>query len=210
MIISLIHEKGGVGKTTLAINIAAAFKWLNKSSVLLVDADPQGSARDWHTNNDGTVLDVLGIDRPTIDKDLQKISRQYDYVIVDSAPRLSTLTTKLILSSDIILIPATPSPYDVWACPALVELIKQRQDITDGKPKAAFIINRRIKNTNIGKELSQTLENYGLPVFKNGAHQRIVYAESAASGKTVIGNDAAHNEIIQIVKELEDFIHVDS
>lgn len=210
MIISLMQEKGGAGKTTIAINIAAAIKEMGHS-VLLVDADQQGSARDWHTNNDGTVLDVLGLDRPTIDKDIQKYARQYDYVFIDGAPRLSSVSAKIIVCSDIILIPVQPSPYDVWASQTLVELVKQRQEITGGKTKAAFIISRRITQTNIGNEVREVLSGYGLPILNYGTYQRVAYPESASLGKTVLEDNLrfaiAKEEIRLLANEIKGFIH---
>lgn len=197
MIISLLQEKGGAGKTTIAINVAATFKDLG-NSVLLVDSDPQASVREWHTNNDGDKLDVIGLDRPTIDKDIQRFKRDYDYIFIDGAPHLSKMSSKIIMCSDIILIPVQPSPYDVWASESLVNLIKQRQEITEGKPKAAFVISRRIAKTNIGKEVNGVLENYGLPVLAGGTCQRVIYPETAARGETVIDLPYDHSARIEI------------
>ena len=207
MIISILNEKGGVGKTTLTTNLAKIFKNAG-SSVLLVDSDPQGSARDWHVNSDGDVLDVIGLDRPTLDKDIIRIARQYDYVFIDGAPQLTNMALKAILCSNFILIPVQPSPYDIWASKNLVDLIKQRQDVTNGKPVAAFVVSRQISGTNIGKEVRTVLDEYGLPVFKNGTFQRVSYAETAARGQTVIGSKDCHAdaEIRAIGQELMEFI----
>lgn len=197
MIISLLQEKGGSGKTTISVNVAKAVKDLGYN-VLLVDSDPQGSARDWHTNNGGSVLDVIGLDRPTIDKDIRRFMRQYDYIFIDGAPHLSVMVTKTILISDIVLIPVQPSPYDVWASASLVSLIKQRQDITGGKPKAAFVISRKIVNTNLGREVNEILVDYELPVLPGGTCQRIAYAETAAKGMTILtGTDNQAKEEIK-------------
>jgi chromosome partitioning protein len=208
MIISLLQEKGGAGKTTIAINVARAFRNMG-FSVLLVDSDPQGSARDWHTENEGDVLDVIGLDRPTIDKDIKRFAREYDYVFVDGAPHLSIMATKTILCSNVILIPVQPSPYDVWASQSLVELIKQRQEITGGKPRAAFVISRQITGTNIGNEVRDVLKEYDLPVLKCGTYQRVIYAESAARGETV-ECDPARTEINDLALEIEGFAHGNS
>jgi chromosome partitioning protein len=208
MIISILNEKGGVGKTTLTTNLARALKD-NGKSVLLVDSDPQGSARDWHVNGDGNVLEVVGLDRPTLDKDILKFAKNYDFIFIDGAPQLTTMAVKAILCSDIILIPVQPSPYDIWASKNLVDLIKQRQDVTSGNPKAAFVISRQIVNTNLGKEARVILRDYELPVFNSGTYQRVVYAETAANGQTVLsGQDAsAKLEIKAIVNELMGFIN---
>ena len=84
MIISILNQKGGSGKTTLAVNLARYFT-LQKEKTILIDSDPQGSARDWHTNSDGELLEVIGLDRPTIDKDINKFKMLYDWIIVDGA-----------------------------------------------------------------------------------------------------------------------------
>ena len=207
MIISVLNEKGGVGKTTLATNLARAFH-LRDKKVLLVDSDPQGSARDWHVNGNGEMLEVVGLDRPTLDKDIVKFKNRYDMIFVDGAPQVTEMVVKAILCSDAILIPVQPSPYDIWASKSLVDLVKQRQEIANGKPKAAFVISRQIGNTCIGKEVRTVLEEYGLPIFVYGTGQRVVYAETAANGLTVYeGSDPiARNEMNYIADELGAFL----
>ena len=208
MIISLLQEKGGSGKTTISINLAKFFA-LKGRNVLLVDSDPQGSARDWHTNGNGSILDVIGLDRQTIHKDIKRFIRQYDLIFIDGAPHLSAMVTKTIVISDVVLIPVQPSPYDVWASSSLVSLIKQRQIITNGKPKAAFVISRKITNTNLGNDVRNALSEYGLPVINGGTCQRVSYAESAAKGLTVFSsNDAAAKfEIESLANSLLEFVN---
>lgn len=208
MIIAILNQKGGAGKTTIAVNLSRALQQDN-DKVLLVDSDPQGSARDWHAAGEGNLLTVVGLDRPTLDKDVKAISDGYRWTVIDGAPQLAHMAVAAIKCADIILIPVQPSPYDIWAAEELVEVIKARQQITDGKLKAAFVISRQITNTNLGKEIRSALNNYELPVFKNGTFQRIVYAKTAATGSTVLdvspNNDAAI-EIKQLAKELKEFI----
>lgn len=208
MIISILNEKGGVGKTTLATNLAKTIKDRRDTSVILIDSDPQGSARDWHVNGDGNVLDVVGLDRPTLDKDVLKFKRQYGYIFIDGAPQLTQMALKAILCSDLILIPVQPSPYDIWASKDLVELIKQRQDVTEGRPAAAFIVSRQIVGTKMGNEVRGVLNEYGLPVFNYGTFQRIAYTKTAAVGQTVHAGDdeIAKSEMELIADELLEFI----
>jgi chromosome partitioning protein len=208
-IIAVLNQKGGAGKTTLSTNLARALQ-LDGDKVLLIDSDPQGSARDWNAAGNGELLAVVGLDRPTLAKDIQAIQDNQDWLIIDGAPQIAELAVAAIKCADMILIPVQPSPYDVWACEDLVEIIKTRQEVTNGKPKAAFIISRVIKNTQLSKEIGEALEGYGLPVFKNFTSQRVIYPKSAATGLTVLdvesSGDAAA-EIRAIAKELKEFIN---
>ncbi len=138
-IISVLNQKGGAGKTTISTNLARALH-VDGHKVLLVDSDPQGSARDWSKASEGSVLTVIGMDRPTLDKDIQSIKSGFDFVVIDGAPQIAEMSTAAIKCSDLVLVPVTPSPYDIWACNDLVEIIKARQSVTDGLPKAAFVI----------------------------------------------------------------------
>src|SRR5688572_16127247 len=109
MIVSLINQKGGVGKTTLAINLAYCFK-KHGHSVLLVDSDPQGSARNWHAQNEGAKLDIIGLDRPTIDQDLKNLRFDHEWIFIDGVPQTSVMAAKTVKCSDVVLIPVQPSP----------------------------------------------------------------------------------------------------
>ncbi len=202
-VISFLQEKGGSGKTTMATNVAHGFKLLGLN-VLLVDSDPQGSARDWNAQNEGGVVPVVGLDRETLPIDLKAIMHGYHIVIIDGAPQISKLSAAAIKASDIVLIPVQPSPYDVWASLDLVELIKARQEVANGKPEAAFIVSRVIKNTKLSKEVTSTLEEYDMRVFKSFTSQSVIYPTAASTGNTVFSQKAseAANEIKRIVEEI--------
>lgn len=202
-IISVINQKGGVGKTTVATHLATALR-LAGHSVLLVDSDPQGSARDWAAVREDHPLSVVGMDRPTIERDLKSIA-PVDFVIIDGAPQAADLAVSAIKASDFVLIPVQPSPYDIWATSDLVELVKQRIEITDGKLQAAFVVSRAITGTNIGKEVTGVLEGYELPVLEARIHQRVNYPGSAASGSTVLEDQPdseGAKEMMQLAVEI--------
>ncbi len=203
-IIAVLNQKGGSGKTTIATNLARALQMAGQS-VLLIDSDPQGSARDWHAASEGAYLSVIGLDRPTLDKDIKAITGQHQWLIIDGAPQIENIAIAAIKCADVILIPVQPSPYDIWACADLVEIIKARQQVTDGKPKAAFVISRLIKNTQVGREIREILEEYQLPVFNSVTTQRVVYVSSASSGQSVLDVETkgeAANEIRALMQEV--------
>ena len=207
-IVAVLNQKGGAGKTTLSTNLARALQ-LAGDKVLLVDSDPQGSARDWNAAGNGELLPVIGLDRATLAKDIQAIQDNQDWLIIDGAPQIAELAIAAIKCADMILIPVQPSPYDVWACEDLVEIIKTRQEITNGKPKAAFVLSRVIKNTQLSKEIGEALEGYGLPVFKHFTSQRVIYPKTAVTGSTVLDADTAGEaaaEIRAIAQELKEFL----
>ena len=207
-VIAVLNQKGGAGKTTIATHLTRALQFAG-SNVLLVDSDPQGSARDWAAVRNDQPVPVVGIDRPTIERDLKSIAEK-DFVVIDGAPQAADLAVSAIKAANFILIPVQPSPYDIWATADLVELVKQRIEVTDGKLKAAFVVSRAIKGTKISAEVTEALSGYSLPILESRITQRVSYPSTAAGGTTVIdvepGGEAARevralaNEIKQLLR----------
>lgn len=206
-VIAVLNQKGGAGKTTIATHLATALR-LAGFTVTLVDSDPQGSARDWAAVREEHPLAVVGMDRPTIGRDLKSIA-PVDYVIIDGAPQAADLAVSAIKAADFVLIPVQPSPYDVWATSELVDLVKQRMEITDGKLQAAFVVSRAITRTKIGKDFSEVLEGYELPVLEARVHQRVSYPGSAVVGSTVLEDDPTGEgakEMNQLMAEVTELL----
>jgi len=206
-VIAVLNQKGGSGKTTIATNLAHALQ-RDDNKVLLVDSDPQGSTRDWNEANGGSIIPVVGLDRETLAKDLQAIWHGYDWIVIDGAPQIAKLSAAAVKTADLVLIPVQPSPYDIWACADLVDIIAARREVTEGKPKAVFVISRAIKNTKLSTEITNALEDYSLPVLKVGTTQRVAYPTTAAEGLTVFNdpNSDAAKEIDSLKKEILRFI----
>lgn len=204
-VIAVLNQKGGSGKTTIATHLARALQ-LDGADVLLVDSDPQGSARDWAAVQEDNPVTVVGIDRPTIDRDVKNVAR-VDYVVVDGAPQAADLAVSAIKAANFILIPVQPSPYDIWATADLVDLVKQRIEVTDGRLQAAFVVSRAIKGTRIGGEVTEALTGYELPVMDTRVTQRVIYPGTAAGGTTVLDSDPdgdAAREIRALMAEIKE------
>ncbi len=203
MIITFSSLKGGTGKTSLSVHLAHAIA-LSKRRVLLADADPQHSASDWAAaREEKSPFPVVGIARNTLHRDLPELIENYDHCVIDTPPRVSALARSAILAADLVLVPVQPSSYDVWAAAETVQLIEEARGF---KPdlKACFVINRRIVNSAIGREVEEALKDYSLPILKTAIAQRVAFAE-ASSGYTVFESapgSAAAKEIKQLAKEV--------
>ena len=200
MIIALLNQKGGVGKTTLATHLAGEFV-AKGGSAMLIDADPQGSALDWsqrrHQTGLARLFGVIGLARETLHLEAPEIARSVDYVVIDGPPRVTALARSALLAADLVLIPVQPSPYDLWASADIVALITEAQFF---RPmlRVAFVINRRVVRTVIGRAARPALAGQPFPALHAEVHQRIAFAESVATGQLVREcaiNSAAAREI---------------
>ena len=208
MIFGILNQKGGVGKTTLSVNLAACLARIG-ARVLLIDADPQGSALDWAAARQGDPLfSVVGFPRPTIHKEIGQIGHGYDHIIIDGPPRVTDLARSAIMASDIVVIPVQPSPYDIWAAEDVVKLIAEAR-VYKENIKSVFVVNRKITNTAIGRDVREALAAYPVHVLEASIAQRVVFAEAAAQGQAIFEIDAAGlavTEMEAVAAELMEYV----
>ena len=188
MIVGVLNQKGGVGKTTLSVNLAACLARTG-ARVLLIDVDPQGSSLDWAAARQGEPLfSVVGFPRATIHKEIAQLGLGYDHIIIDGPPRVTDLARSAIMASDLVVIPVQPSPYDIWAAEEVVKLITEAR-VYKENIKSVFVVNRKITNTAIGRDVREALAAYPIHVLDASVAQRVVFAEAAAQGQAIFEID---------------------
>lgn len=205
---AFLNQKGGVGKTTLSCNFATALV-LSGARVLLIDADPQHGAITWQEHRETPLLfSVVGLPTDKLHREIPTHAAHYDHVIIDAPPQVNTIARSIILAADLILIPVQPSPHDVWSAKAVVDLITEALTFKENL-KTAFVVNRKITNTAIGRDVFTALANYPFPILHAAIAQRVAFAESAALGQSVLEVDpkgAAAQEILALTHEALEMI----
>ncbi len=209
-IITVCNQKGGSGKTTLSMQIAGTLA-RKKNKVLVVDADPQGTATRWAASADDenpfpAAVIGLGAANEKVHREIKKFVGDYDFIVIDCPPAAdSPVPQSALLIADLALVPIIPSPLDLWASVGIRQIIENVSDINDTLI-ARLVVNQCQPKTNLAKDTLEVLPEFGIPVCKNYLHQRIAYRQSAVFGQTVqdFGSKAkdAIREIENLTKEI--------
>lgn len=191
MVLSVINLKGGVGKTTIATNLAVAFA-LDGYKVVLLDTDKgQNSAELWGANRN--CLPPVSVKSVTVESNLSKVveseMNNFDVVIIDGTPTLSTLAQKTILVSDLVIIPVQPSVYDLRAYEKFLITFSDCKEAkaTLGKEVHAVALMNRANNTTLlSKEVSDALSLHTVALLTTKITNRVSYADTATTGQSVL------------------------
>lgn len=125
------------------------------------------------------------------------MGKGYDHIVIDGPPRVTDLARSAIMASDIVVIPVQPSPYDIWAADEVVKLIEEAR-VYKESIKSALVVNRKITNTAIGRDVREALAAYPVHVLQASVTQRVVFAEAAAQGQAIFEIDAAGPAVAEI------------
>ena len=201
-VISILNQKGGCGKTTIAVNLSKGIA-VKRYKVMLIDADPQGSILNWQSISGEHSFQITHYTRDDIHKVIPDI-KGYDYIVIDSPPGVLGVTKSILVSSDEVILPVGPSPLDLWSVNETISLIKEAQWVHQ-KLRGRILISKKIPNTRIGKEIRDALEGYGLKVMRSEISQRVSYVEAMIAGQSVLDykpDSEAAKEIMDLTKEI--------
>lgn len=203
-VVALVGNKGGVGKTTLCVNLATALD--RKGPSVILDADPQHSSLHWRAIADGDsavrVMDAVD----DVSAAVRRAAQDYAYVVIDCPPSLQgTQTREALVQSDIALVPIQPSPIDLWAS---VNIEHEIAVAREGNPglRAFLVINQLEPHTRLSKLMRQALAELSMPAARTAIQRRVVYRSSVLEGRTVLQlgrrGEAAAQEIGQLIEEV--------
>ena len=203
-VIALVGNKGGAGKTTLAVNLAAGLA--RHGSVAVIDADPQGSALQWSAIGGDASAPPVSAAEADLQRQANILLQEYHCVVIDCPPSVHAPQTAAVLGfGDLALIPVQPSPMDLWASVHIEQSIEEAHKLNPTL-RPLLVINQLEPRTTLSRLVRDALSEIAFPVADTAVRRRAVYRSSALQGKSVFdigrrGADAA-DEIEQLIEEI--------
>ncbi|NNF73367.1 MAG: ParA family protein [Rhodobacteraceae bacterium] len=199
-VITVAQQKGGSGKTTIAVNLAVSFVRSGKS-VALLDTDPQGSLGRWFMARREAGLEDMEFSTASawgVSYECDKLRRDHDYVILDTPPKVDADLRPALRESDLVIVPVAASQVDVWATESVLDLAARERSAV------MVVINRAKAGTRVLDQVIEALGALDAPRAKTVLGNRVAYAETLGMGKGVLerGRGAWTAEIAGLADEV--------
>src|SRR4051812_8918946 len=201
MIIAVVNSKGGVGKSTVSVHLAA---WLRAQghSVVLADCDTQHSSSQWINEADALIKAVC-LDNPdVILNDLPGISQDVDYVIADGPGSNTETSRALLLRADMAIVPCKASMLEIRALAQATKALKHAQEIRKGQPHALIVLSMVGKNYRLTQDMKDAAATLGLRMAKTALTLRQIYADAPGQEAVVWHMGARGREAAQEIRAL--------
>jgi len=206
--IAVANQKGGTGKTTLAVNLAAGLH--RRGKTVLLDADPQGSATNWAGvgGGDGDLPPVRALVAAEVGSAMAKAAGSCRYVLVDCPPHLQSDTLRRVVEwVDLVLIPVQPSPLDLWASVDMAATVVETR-VRNPRLRAFMVLNQLDSRNALSGAMHQALAEFEVPALANGLTRRAAFRSAALEGRSVYGlgsrGASAVRDLEAIIKEITD------
>jgi chromosome partitioning protein len=203
MIISLVNQKGGVGKTTIAINIGIGMARRNYK-VGFLDTDPQGTASQWQSIEGNTAFEVRRHPSQVSSMDIMDTDRNHGFLLIDTPPAIGEITQSVLELSDLAIIPLAPSVLDIWSSRTTIGMIEEAKKVNQ-RLEGRLLVSRKIPRTRLGRDGREAIAALEMDVFETEISQRIAYVESMIAGVSVFqyaSKSEASKEIENLCEEI--------
>ena len=205
MVLSIVNLKGGVGKSTVSQNMAVYFA-TEDVKVCIVDTDfEQQTSMKWveQRGDRQPRVPVFAITEKALSSNLAELKENYQLIIIDGTPALSTLASRVLLESDLVIVPITPTGFDLWSFEKFLDRyndIKSRR--TDSL--SAYIVLNRYKKTSFHKGAEAAVKDFEIGVLETRMGDRMAYQECGVQGLGVVeGKDKkAAEEVTNLCEEV--------
>lgn len=205
MIISITSLKGGVGKSTLAQNIAVCLAH-NGYKVCIADADTNQSSLRWSALRSESLptIPAFGVPERTLAANIKQLAKDYEVVVIDGTPSIDRVSSKIILLADLLLIPMLPSGLDIWATELFLERYEDAKVEKEKEIPAYMIMNQYSDRLTFNREVKEAVTDMGVELFDSSIHSRVAYQEVIVRGLGVIEykDEKAKSEMLELYNEL--------